>query len=284
VGAANLPTFDLVLATVGRTAELSAFLDSLEAQTHRQHRLIVVDQNDDDRVSRMLADRRLDVLHLYSERGLSRARNCALPHVTADVVAFPDDDCVYPAELLERVARRLAAERVLTGLTGRAVDRSDRSSSSWKTDAAVLTEDNLWNRAISYTIFLRRELVESLGRFDEELGLGAQWTSGEEIDYLVRAVRAGARLAYDPELTVTHDERPLDSSGLSALGYRDGASVGYILRKHGYPRRMRARMIVRPVGGALLSLVRLDPTRARYHIATLHGRVRGLRGDGQEPA
>ena len=33
------------------------------------------------------------------------------------------------------------------------------------------------------------------------------WSSGEEIDYLVRAVRNGARIAYDPQLTVTHAAR-----------------------------------------------------------------------------
>src|SRR5262249_916553 len=48
-----------------------------------------------------------------------------------------------------------------------------------------------------------------------------------QIDYLVRALRRGACIAYDPALTVIHDERPLSPP----LGYRDGASFGYILRK-----------------------------------------------------
>ena len=55
----------------------------------------------------------------------------------------------------------------------------------------ILTDDNLWNRAISFTIFLRRDVVEAVGPFDEELGLGSgrPWASGEETDYLIRAVR-----------------------------------------------------------------------------------------------
>jgi GT2 family glycosyltransferase len=244
-------TFDLVVATVGRTVELERFLSSLEAQTHRDFRVLVVDQNEDDRVVPLLDD---GAVRLRAPLGLSRARNTALPHLTADLVAFPDDDCVYPPDLLERVAARIAA---LDGVTGR--------EPWWTTEAAVLTRDNLWNRAISFTIFLRREVVERVGPFDERLGLPS--SSGEEIDYLIRALDAGAQIEYDPSLVVEHPRKPVD---LAAVGARDGASVGYILRKHGYPKRAVARMLLRPAGGAIL-----QPRRAGFHLATLRGRVTG---------
>jgi hypothetical protein len=87
----------------------------------------------------------------------------------------------------------------------------------------------------------------------------------------VRAVTAGARIAYDPSLVVLHDVREDDAS----VGLRDGTSLGHLLRKHGYPPRTVARMLVRPLGGVLLALARLDVPRARYYAATLRGRVRG---------
>jgi GT2 family glycosyltransferase len=279
VAAHELPSFDLVLATVDRTDDLERFLSSLDRQTHRGFRLVVVDQNDDDRLAGLLAGPELEILHLRSPRGLSRARNAALPHVTADLVAFPDDDCVYRPDLLERVGRRML-DAQLDGLTGRAVAADGTSSSSWKTDPATLTADNLWNRAISFAIFLRRELVERVGGFDESLGLGSgtPWSSGEEIDYLVRAVRSGARIEYDPDVAVQHEDAALDPDALRARGYRDGASVGYLLRKHGYPVRVRSRMLARPIGGTLIALARGDGVRARFHVATLSGRLNGLLG------
>jgi glycosyltransferase involved in cell wall biosynthesis len=271
----ELPSFDLVVATVGRVDELARFLDSLVGQTHRRIRVIVVDQNPDDRLNGALDGVGLDILRLRSEPGLSRARNVALDHLTTDLVAFPDDDCVYPADLLERVARRLAKEPALDGVTGRAVDEAGRSAPSWERDAAALTEANLWNRAISFTIFLRREVVDRVGAFDERLGLGSPepWASGEEIDYLVRAIRGGARIAYDPLLVVQHALGADDAK----VGFRDGATVGYLLRKHGYPARTSARMLVRPLAGALVSIGRGDPGRARFYAATFRGRIRGLR-------
>jgi glycosyltransferase involved in cell wall biosynthesis len=272
----GLPSFDLVVATVGRVDDLGRLLDSLERQTHRAFAVRVVDQNEDDRLRPVLAAHPgLDLARVRSEPGLSRARNAALGSLDADVVAFPDDDCTYPDDLLERVARRLGEGSGLDGVTGRATAADGTSSPSWKRDAAFLTRENLWNRAISFTIFLRRELVARVGAFDEQLGLGSgtPWHSGEEIDYLVRALDAGARVEYDPSLLVTHDLRDDDE-----LGFRDGASVGYLLRKHRYPSRVLARMLVRPVGGVAVSLARRDRERAGYHAATLRGRIAGYRG------
>jgi len=273
--------FDLVVATVDRTAELETLLHSLERQTHRRFRLVVVDQNTDDRLAELLSSRsELDVLHIRCARGLSRARNAALPVLTADLVAFPDDDCDYAPDLLERVARRFADDPGLAGLTGRAVAADGSWDASWKADPAVLDPHNLWNRVISFSIFLRRDLVERVGAFDERLGLGAAspWSSGEEVEYVLRALRTGARIEYDPGFSVTHARKAYSPAELRAVGFRDGASVGWILRRHGYGAGTTARMLLRPAAGVGTALVRWDVGRASFHAATLAGRVRGYLG------
>jgi glycosyltransferase involved in cell wall biosynthesis len=258
-------TFDLVVATIGRTEELARLLESLARQTHQDFRVLVVDQNEDDRLDRVLTRQPgLELDRLRAPVGLSRARNAALSHLRGDVVAFPDDDCLYPDDLLERVAARLGADPGLDGLTGR--------EPSWTRGAAALTRTNLWNRAISFTIFLRRRVVERVGAFDEALGLPS--SSGEEIDYLIRALDAGARIEYDPTIVVMHPPKHVK---LEVVGERDGATIGYILRKHRYPARIVARMLLRPIGGAVVDALRGDRRRARFHLSTLRGRIAGLR-------
>ena len=132
---------------------------------------------------------------------------------------------------------------------------------------------------ISFALFLRRELVGRVGVFDERLGLGSgtPWSSGEEVEYVVRALRAGARIEYDPSLVVTHASKAYSPEALRAVGLRDGASVGWILRRHGYGPRTTARMLLRPLGGIGASLLHGDVARASFHAATLRGRVRGYR-------
>ncbi len=277
----ELPAFDLVVATVGRVDELERFLGSLEQQTHTAFRVLVVDQNEDERVGPVVAEHpALDIVHLRSPRGLSRARNVALARLGAELVAFPDDDCEYPQDLLERVARRLAQTPNIDGLCGRAIDRQGQSSPSWAQDPVLLTRSNLWNRAISFTIFLRSSLVAAVGGFDEQLGLGsgAPWASGEETDYLVRALETSARIEYDPALVVRHEDKTRSVAARRAAAEPEGASIGYILRKNRYPFSTVGRMFIRPVGAALLALVRGDRTGAQFQLATLRGRLRGYFG------
>jgi glycosyltransferase involved in cell wall biosynthesis len=280
VAVKRLPSFDLVVATVDRVAELERLFDSLDAQIHRGFRVLLVDQNPDDRLTPALERARsFELVRLRSEPGLSRARNAALDRIQGDVVAFPDDDCTYEPGLLNTVAHRFADDPQLDGLAGRAVNEGGSSSPSWSATPALLTRDNLWNRAISYTIFLRARVVERVGNFDETLGLGAKGRrgSGEEIEYLVRALAEDARIAYDPQLLVTHPERTHSPDERRALAARDGASVGYILRKHGYPGKTLGRMLARPVGGAAFALARGNAGQARIHLATLRGRLHGYR-------
>lgn len=258
---------------------MTTLLASLQGQTLTALRVIVVDQNDDDLLGPALADfEALDIVRLRSPSlGLSRARNLALPHVRGEIVGFPDDDCVYPPDLLERVTAALDAGAA-AGVVGRTADPAGRPARRrWATVAGWVDRESVWHCGNSASLFLRRDLVDRVGAFDESLGLGSGTAQeqGEEIDYLIRALDGGARIVYDPDLVVFHDDPPRPAVASRAAAARAGLTVGFLLARHRYPARTVARMLVRPAGGAVLELARLDPATARAHAATLRGRLRG---------
>ena len=274
-----LPTFDLVVGTVGRVEELARLLDSLERQTHGAQRIVVVDQSGGTDVAALLEQRTaLPLLRLTSEPGLSRARNVGLRHVTGDVVAFPDDDCAYPADLLERAGRFLRDRPAVDLLTGRTADRDGHASPRWHPAGAVHVRD-VWHAGNSAAMFVRRRLLDEIGLFDERLGLGSgtPWSSTEDVELIVRALLAGASVEHDPSLVVEHSLRDPDPDELAALGRRDGGSVGFVLGLHGLGARVDTRMLTRPLGGAAVALVRGDTAGARFHLETWRGRARGYR-------
>ena len=105
----SLPTFDLIVSTLGRTEPLRDLFLSLGTQTYQHFRVILIDQNDEECLAPIVSDFK-DSFSIVWERkdsgkGLSRGRNRGLALCQADIVAFPDDDCMYAPDTLEKIAR-----------------------------------------------------------------------------------------------------------------------------------------------------------------------------------
>ena len=272
----------LILATKDRVEEIERFLRSLIQQRYSSLELIVVDQNDDGRLEAIFKEWNLPfpVIHLRSEIGLSRARNVGVPCATGDVIAFPDDDCWYPDGLLTRVVSELQNQPLVDGLTGRSEDGRRRpSGGSFSRRKGRVDINNVWKKGISYTTFLRSSVCAEVGRFDEELGVGAStgFCSGEETDYLIRTTRLGFNIQYLPDLVVFHPNPILYDRNHRDKAFRYGMGMGRVLAKHRYKVSYNLYKILRPVGGALLSLLTFRTRKAAYHLAVARGRLCGLR-------
>jgi glycosyltransferase involved in cell wall biosynthesis len=222
----------------------------------------------------------LPVLRLHSKRGLSKARNVGLEKIAGDIVAFPDDDCWYPPDLLEDVVQMLVAHPEWAGLSVRALGSRGRSSSMlWDRSAGPIGRYSIWRRAISFGIFLRSSAVEAAGRFDEDLGQGAgtRWGSGEESDFLLRVLDAGRCVEYEPSLHVCH-ESPVPATGDdSRKAYEYGLGHGRVLRMHRYPLWFVAFRVAQLVVGSVVFLMRGRFAQARFYLQMARGRAEGWR-------
>jgi len=273
--------FSLILATIGRTQELPRFLTSLDVQTYRNFELIIVDQNKDDRLVPILEsyESKFSIIRLKSLFGLSRARNVGIKKATGDVLVFPDDDCWYPMDLLERVTLFLSKYPGYGGYIGRSVDEEgDTVVSRFDSQTGVVSLRNVWRRATSISIFLRNDVIKYVGLFDEALGAGSDtlYGSSEEMDYLIRAIKSGFKLFYDPNLLVFHPNPALqyDRSTIKR-GFMYGCGMGWVLRKHHYPIGFVLYNWARPLGGIILSLLQMRPQKAIYHTFVFVGRIKG---------
>jgi len=276
-----MTSFDIVVPTIGRSDELVKLLDSLAVQSHQGFRVMVVDQNPDERLLPILKrfEDRMPISRLTSERGASRARNAGLREVSGDVVAFPDDDCWYPPDVLSRVDALLQANPDWDGVTGRVLDEQGRDSvSRWARQAGRLDRAHVWTQGVAVSMFLRRRVTERVGEFDETLGPGAgtPWGAGEETDYLLRAMEAGLILEYLPDLTVFHPQKRADYTPATiSAGGSYGRAMGRVLRKHRYPWWSAAYHVGRAFGGAAIALAHGNRAEARFHAAVGRGRAQG---------
>lgn len=172
----------LVLATKTRVEEFDKCMRSLARQAYADVELIVVDQNEDDRLKNFLTALPFPVVHLrWSQSGAARARSVGLAAATGEIIGFPDDDCWYPDDLLARVAEFFARNPAADGLTGRSEDgEGNPSGGSFSMQPGPVTMGNVWKTGIAYTIFLRAPVCAAVGTFDEELGVGAGTRYGWE--------------------------------------------------------------------------------------------------------
>jgi glycosyltransferase involved in cell wall biosynthesis len=259
-------------------------LASLATQTFREFELIVVDQNPDDKLAPVLLAYRdlYPILHLRTKRvGASAARNEGLRHSCSDLVAFPDDDCRYPPDLLEKVARFFDRHLEVDALTGRLVDEQGQCSIlDFDLEPGPLDATNVWTRSIEATMFLRGKSARKF-RFDETLGRGSgtAWESGEGTDYLLQLLSEGASLYYEPSLNVIHPQPvpPYDAKAMRRA-YEYGCGRGRVLRKHEYSLRAKAKTLVGPLIRAVACAAGLRTAEARYHWNVFRGRSRGLVG------
>ena len=272
----------LVVATRQRTLELRRLLDSLLAQTYTTFEVILVDQNEDERLLPVAADynQKLLVRHVRSaSRGKAAANNVGLRLCEGDVVGFPDDDCWYSPDLLERLVAMFANRPewdAITGCEAPAADavRSDRFDRA----AGTVTQDNIWRRHISFAVFFRTQALSGL-IYDERLGIGAGtiWGSGEETDFLLRFLKRGHHVEYCPSLVIFHPDfgKGPYTPPVIAKARRYGMGMGRILQDHGFSAALTLKCFCRPLLGGFSMLLLGRPRKAAYHWAIFLGRTGG---------
>lgn len=226
-----MPTFSIIIPTVGRTEELAKMLASLNEQQGASFEVILVDQNDDDRLQPLLSllDPSIPVHHLRPTRkNISNARNVGLRQATGDFVAFPDDDCWYPPQLLPQVEAWFAKHPEYAILAVGANDEEGLiSGNRWPADQCDIRPFNSLRTTFSNSLFLKRAALPKDIVFDDTM------LSSEETDFILRILRTGVRGRFDRSLHIGHPRRDMLSGTVTPKrAMRYGEGMGQLVRKH----------------------------------------------------
>jgi glycosyltransferase involved in cell wall biosynthesis len=272
-------SISLVLATVGRAQELDRLLASIASQTFNSIELIIVDQNEDDRVKQVIERWQpcLRYVHVRSPKGLSRARNAGISLASGSILGFPDDDCWYPDDFLLQVKEWFDRQPAYGFLCCTAQDESGREvAARWPRRSQVVDRSSVLRACASASLFIRKAALDTIGGFDERMGLGAAtpFQSGEDSDIALRCLENGSKGWFEKQLHVHH---PADVTGeaASARAFSYGMGFGCLLRMHGYSVPALLYHVARALGGAGKSLLLADPGKAHFYWNSAVGRLRG---------
>lgn len=202
------PAMDVIVCTCNRADSLLRLLDALAKQTVPvdSFRILVVDDGSTDHTQGLCRDMQRTMPNLRYERvphnrGLSNARNTGIALCDAPLVAFTDDDCIPRPDWLERMIQALRTAPIVAGAIETPTDNF------WKLCHNIAQfHPFLTGKKARRTPFIaganmgfRREVLTSLGGFEADRQIA------EDMEFVLRAGRAGFCVWFTPEAVVRHD-------------------------------------------------------------------------------
>lgn len=242
----------LVVCTRNRAAALEAMLATIQAAdvSNANGELVIVDNGSTDHTDRVARAHAADVSYPVAVvqaplAGLSRARNVGIDAARGSLIAFTDDDCRLGEDYLARVVKAFSEEGL--GYAGGRILHANSSDARYGGDERAERVDLPPRSFVApgqiqgASMTFRREVIDRVGRFDEELGAGEKWRC-EDVDYCQRASYAGFLGAHLPELVVWHahgrDDGAVEQHALDDAYARGGFYAKFLLR--GRPRHAAA--------------------------------------------
>lgn len=283
------PTTSIIIPNWNGAHLLPSCLDALHKQTLQPTETIVVDNGSTDESRILLAEQypELQVVALPTNRLFAGAVNQGIRISQGTIVVLLNNDAAPEPPWLEELTAALdrhpeagmAASKLLLydrpshfhsagdfyGLDGVPGNRG-----VWEEDKGQYDQEELVFSPCAAAAAYRRELLETIGLFDEDLGAYC-----EDVDLAFRAQLAGYRCVYAPRARVRH--RLSATGGGPLASYYCGRNFLHvaikniplpILRKHWW------RILRSQVGYLLTSILHLREPAAR---ARLRGQWDGLR-------
>jgi glycosyltransferase involved in cell wall biosynthesis len=278
-------TVSLVLATLGRDLEVADFLKSLLLQTYKNFEIIIIDQNRDgkiDAIVEQFADC-FDLKHVKVDfTGNARARDYGIGLAKGRIIAFPDDDCTYDKEVLEKVVEEFGKRKNLSILVAGSYDFSSSRFSIGVNSRKARYFSRFRMMGVEFTQFFDRNSLDvQQFHLDHDFGIGSKYSGAEGFELLYRLLRAGSTAFYTPEIKIYHPDKDHYKLGTGRmLMYSTG--IGAYIRKFANQHDVFIlyyivrKMFIAPILKMMLALILLNPKRLAYSFYNLVGIWRGF--------
>jgi glycosyltransferase involved in cell wall biosynthesis len=256
----------VILCTRNRAHAIVGCLDSIAealanaSVAHGDAEIVVIDNRSHDNTPAILKEWAARSAYpvrvlLGEDRGPSAGRNLGMRCARGDLIALTDDDCRLDKNYAKDLLRHDSGDTELVLRGGRieagnpnhlpVTIKISPARQRWHLRSAPKTSSGFSGTISSCNMVLRRELLRSVGFFDEQFGPGTLLPGGEDTDFIVRAYLAGVAVEYVPDMTVYHHHgRTSETEGKQLMrGYMIGTGglcAKYLFRNPSLCRRDRS--------------------------------------------
>lgn len=219
---------EFLIATTNRT-DLSFLQPMFSKLETSDYRVLVINQCISIPLVSLSSDDSLIRCISVAERGISRSRNLAIANASGDVCVICDDDTVFEADVVETIRQATAANPDVSVFTFKIVTPAGKPYKAYPSESMALEGSFRLMRVSSIEIVFRREAIQQHKiQFTEWLGLGTDFSGGEEVVFLKDCQNKKLKLRFINQFIVQH---PVESSGKAFHKPSNAMANGAMLKK-----------------------------------------------------
>lgn len=229
----------LIVGTLNRADYLSYCLESLKKQTYKDFEVIIIDQSTENDTQNMIESLNWSqvIYKRVTFKGLSKARNEAIKVSSGDTFCLIDDDAYYESDYLANVAKHIKKDKnqIISGVLFNTKTNCDFVDYSKLKDEKALSYWKVTRYCPSPAISFPKELVEEIGMFDEEFGVGAKYGAAEETDLLLRGMKKGFQVIHYKDVRARHPHDKVAGNGIEedkSKSYSYSYGIGAMYKKN----------------------------------------------------
>jgi glycosyltransferase involved in cell wall biosynthesis len=264
------------MPTIGRFTEIECLFDSLALQTYKNFEVIIIDQNETNQIEAVKEkyEKLFSVRYIRSaQRGVSLNRNIGLRYADGDILGFLDDDCLYKSDTLQYINDFFAQTIHCDFFSFNIEDPVSHIKKYNIGPSRSIEFNNFFESGCSITIFVKKKGIFAF-KFDEQLGVGAKYGSGEECDMIMYLLINGYSGIYDGDYSIYHPDkgRAYDFE----RGYNYGLGYGALSKKilFYYKKYFVIKKylfaVIRNIGAIMIS------RHKKYYVYALRGKIAGF--------
>lgn len=196
----------VVIVTYNRNKDCKDTIQSLLKNSELPSEIIIVDDS-----SSTPFEYKHELVHILrhdQEIGLSASRNAGVNASRSDIIAFIDDDAIASKNWIKIISKTFKNNIEIAG--GPVLPYYLTTPPKWWDEKKFGLCIGIYNKTIiGCNLIIKKSIFQNIGYFNTKLGRkNSKLISGEEIEFLKRAIRLGVKILFNPQIIVYHKVYP----------------------------------------------------------------------------